>query len=287
MLALRLASSGGPFLCAAGCGHLCLVMVSAGPIWRSMEEKRRILTALLWGALVHLSFAIGVGLMVYHIFFGLTRSWGAVPFPFAVLANLALLAQFPLIHSFLLTQNGRKILALIGPDPRLGTTVYALIASLQLALVFAFWSPSGIVIWEAAGWAFWAMCALFAASWCYLGLAILQSGIQLQSGALGWLALLWDRAVQFPDMPSTGLYAVTRQPIYLGFALTLWTTPLWTADQLVLALVWSAYCVCAPRLKERRFTRIYGDRFRAYQARVPYFLPAPRKEKKHVATQPQ
>jgi protein-S-isoprenylcysteine O-methyltransferase Ste14 len=67
---------------------------------------------------------------------------------------------------------------------------------------------------------------------------------------------------------------VIRQPIYVAFALTLWTVPVWTPDQLVLALTLTAYCLAAPRLKERRFERRYGERFRAYRQSVPYALPA-------------
>jgi len=241
-----------------------------------MDERRRILTALGWGTICHLSFAVGAGLMVYQMFFGLTRTWGAVPYPAAIFANAALLLQFPLLHSALLTGKGRKILALIGPDPRLATTVYALIASLQLALIFAFWTPSGVVLWQPQGAAFWAMCAAYLGAWGYLGLAILQSGVQLQSGALGWLAMLWDRAPRFPDLPTGGLYRLTRHPIYLGFALTLWAAPVWSLDQLCLAALWTAYCVLAPLHKERRLSATFGARFEQYQARVPYWLPLPR-----------
>ncbi|PWJ22197.1 methyltransferase family protein [Jannaschia seohaensis] len=240
-------------------------------------NAKRLLLALAWGAACHGLFALGVGLMIYHLFHGLTRSWGAAPWPWAALANLALVAQFPLAHSLLLTGRGRRFLARIGPDPRLATTSYALIASVQLALVFAFWTPTGIVLWQAEGAVYWLMCGLFAAAWGLLSLAILQSGLQLQSGMLGWLAMARDRSPVFPDMPETGLYRVIRQPIYLGFALTLWTMPTYTPDQLALAMLWTGYCVLAPLHKERRFSKIYGDRFTAYRARVPYWLPLPRK----------
>ncbi len=49
--------------------------------------------------------------------------------------------------------------------------------------------------------------------------------------------------------------------------------PVWTPDQLVLAVSFSAYCLAAPRLKERRFAARYGDRFTQYRAGVPYMLP--------------
>jgi methanethiol S-methyltransferase len=67
---------------------------------------------------------------------------------------------------------------------------------------------------------------------------------------------------------------VIRQPIYVAFALTLWTVPVWTPDQLALALSLTAYCLLAPRLKERRFAARYGDRFHALSRRRA-LCPAP------------
>jgi protein-S-isoprenylcysteine O-methyltransferase Ste14 len=69
---------------------------------------------------------------------------------------------------------------------------------------------------------------------------------------------------------------VVRQPIYIAFALTLWTPPVWTADQVMLAVLWTAYCVAAPMLKERRFAARYGTRWQQYRERVPYWVPDPR-----------
>ena len=59
----------------------------------------------------------------------------------------------------------------------------------------------------------------------------------------------------------------------MAFALTLWTPPVWTPDQLVLAVSFTAYCLLAPRLKECRFAARYGARFDRYRAEVPYLLP--------------
>jgi protein-S-isoprenylcysteine O-methyltransferase Ste14 len=81
----------------------------------------------------------------------------------------------------------------------------------------------------------------------------------------------------FPEMPVKGLFRLIRQPIYLAFALTLWTVPVWTPDQLVLALCYSTYCVLAPRLKEGRFAGRYGEHFVHYRAAVPYMLPRRRR----------
>ena len=214
--------------------------------------------------------------MVSAMFFGMSASLGAVPWPWAVFANAALIVQFPLAHSFFLTRRGNQWLARLIPGQHgrtLATTTYAIIASLQLIALFAFWTPSGIVWWRADGMAFVSICMAYAAAWAVLAKASFDAGAELQSGALGWLSLMQNIRPVFPNMPTTGLFRFIRQPIYVGFILTLWTVPVWTPDQLVLALSFTAYCLLGPRLKERRFLAIHGDSFAAYVRSVPYVWP--------------
>jgi len=236
----------------------------------------RIALALGLGVLCHTLFAAGVLAMIVAMFFGLSESLGAVPWPWAALANAALIIQFPLAHSLLLTGPGGRLLARMIPGPHgrtLATTTYAIIASAQLLALFALWTPSGIVWWRAEGTVFWAVTAAYGASWLILLKASFDAGAEVQSGALGWMSLMARIRPVFPDMPTQGLFRMIRQPIYVAFALTLWTVPVWTPDQLVLAISFTAYCLIAPRLKERRFAQRYGDRFARYRADVPYALP--------------
>lgn len=237
----------------------------------------RIALALAMGALCHTLFAAAVLAMIAAMFFGMSESLGALPWPVAGLANAALIAQFPLVHSALLSRRGGRILARIMPGPHgatLSTTTYAIIASAQLLALFTLWTPTGIVWWRAEGAAFWLICAAYAGSWLLLLKASLDAGAEVQSGALGWMSLLARIRPVFPDMPVLGLFRVIRQPIYAAFALTLWTVPVWTPDQLALALSLTAYCLLAPRLKERRFAARYGARFLRYRASVPYMVPS-------------
>ena len=236
----------------------------------------RIALALTFGALCHTLFAAGVLAMIVAMFFGLGESFGTVPWPMAALANAALIVQFPLAHSLFLTPRGGRVLARLIPGRHgqtLATTTYAIIASAQLLALFALWTPSGIIWWRAEGAAFWAMTTAYAASWLILLKASFDAGAEVQSGALGWMSLLARIRPVFPDMPTQGLFRLIRQPIYVAFALTLWTPPVWTPDQLVLATAFTAYCLLAPRLKERRFAARYGARFDQYRATVPYALP--------------
>lgn len=240
---------------------------------------RRIAIALLWGGICHGTFAAGGLAMFVGLYFGMTLGQGTLPWPWAALANLALLVQFPLAHSLLLTRTGQRLLARLAPDGHgktLATTTFATIASAQLLALFALWTPSGTVWWVAEGWALWAVTAAYLGAWALLTKASLDAGPEVQSGFLGWSSLARGRRPVFPDMPTTGTFRVVRQPIYVSFALTLWTVPVWTPDQLVVAAAYTAYCALAPLHKERRFARMFGARFEAYRARVPYWLPLPR-----------
>lgn len=256
--------------------HLDRLIALAAAALHPPPGRARILLALGLGLAVHALFAAAVLAMIAAMFFGMSRSLGTVPWPFAALSNALLVLQFPLAHSLLLTQRGQRWLARLIPGPHgatLGTTTYAIIASLGLLALFTLWTPSGIVWWRAEGATFWIITVAYAASWLLLLKASFDAGAEVQSGALGWMSLMANRRPVFPDMPVGGLFRVIRQPIYVAFALTLWTVPVWTPDQLALAVCYTAYCLAAPRLKERRFAARYGARFARYRAVIPYAVP--------------
>ncbi len=241
---------------------------------------QRQMTALVYGAVCHGLFIGGVGMMIYQMYSGMSRGFGALALPWSAIVNGLLLLQFPLAHSLLLSRRGRVLLTVPAPA-RLGadlsTTTYVIIASLQVLLLFSLWSFSGIIWWRAGGVAQGLLTLLYAASWLLLAKAILDAGIGLQTGWLGWWAVFTNSRPRYPGMPVRGLFRLSRQPIYLAFACTLWTVPVWTPDQLLIAIVLTAYCLIGPLFKEQRFARIFGQRFIDYQESHPYWLPRLRK----------
>jgi protein-S-isoprenylcysteine O-methyltransferase Ste14 len=241
-----------------------------------MNRGRRFYFALLYGALSHLTFVVAVGFMVVGLYQGLRTGFGPFRGPHAWIANTLLVVQFPVLHSWLLSPSGRKLLARLAPadfGQDLAPTTFAWISSLQVLATFALWSPSGIVLDDASGASLWAFRAGFAASWLFLIKALGDAGLGLQTGFIGWTSVLRGRRTPFGDFPTRGLFRFCRQPVYLGFALTLWTGPVHTLDGLVLALTWTTYCVAGPLHKELRYLGWYGERFSRYRASVPYFLP--------------
>lgn len=237
--------------------------------------------ALSYGLICHVIFFASVALMIWHMFFGMGKSLGGLDAPWSWLANAVLLVQFPVAHSFLLSAKGRGMLKRFAPAAfasDLATTTYVIIASFQVLLLFNGWTFSGVVWWQATGLSLAILLVLYAASWLLLGLAILNAGIGLQSGFIGWWAVLRNRKPVFPGMPMRGLFSWCRQPIYVAFACTTWTVPNWTPDQLLIAVTLTAYCLIGPLFKEARFRKIYGEAFMTYQKSIPYWLPFPRKK---------
>ncbi len=254
--------------------------MQASPQSDAGRKPGRVAVAVCYGLVCHVSFVLAVATMIAAMFFGMSRSLGVLQGPWSWIANAALLAQFPVLHSVLLTNRGRAVLARLAPSgtgSTLSTTTYVTIASCQVFALFAFWSPIGTIWWQAHGAALVVLICLYAASWLLLGKSMADAGLSVQTGSLGWFALLRSKRPVYPKMPTTGLFRFTRQPIYVSFTLTLWTVPTWTPDQLIVASVLTAYCVFAPLLKEARFRRIHGAAFDAYARSVPYWLPFPRR----------
>ncbi len=237
------------------------------------------IVAVTYGAFCHTLFVLGVGTMMVAMAFGMSSSLGTLPTPWREVADGLLLLQFPLFHSALLSARGRRVLSRLAPlglGGRLSTTTYAAIASVQIGLLFALWTPSGVVWWRAQGGWLVTMGLLYTSAWLLLLKSIVDAGFPLQVGLLGWWAVVRGRKPVYPPMPRRGLFRLCRQPIYVAFALTLWTVPTWTPDQLVVALVLTLYCMLGPLFKEARFRRVFGAEFALYSRRIPYWLPWPR-----------
>lgn len=231
-----------------------------------------------YGVVCHAAFALGVGAMIVAMYFGMSRSLGTLSAPWSWIVNAALLAQFPLVHSLLLTTPGRTLVNRLGPrgtGTTLAPTTFVIVASLQVFALFALWSPSGVIWWQAHAAVLIVFDVLYAGAWLLLGKAMFDAGLAVQIGTLGWIALLRDRELVYPKMPTTGLFRLVRQPIYVAFTLTVWTVPTWTPDQVAVAATFTAYCLVAPLFKEARYRRIYGSAFDSYARKVPYWLPLP------------
>jgi protein-S-isoprenylcysteine O-methyltransferase Ste14 len=241
-----------------------------------LSRRGRIALALVWAVVNHTLFVLAVVSMAVAFQSGMRTGLGSLEGGAAWAANAALLAQFPILHSYFLSAPGRRKLARLAPGTvgeDLAPTSFTILASAQLLATVWLWSPSGVTLHDARGPALWIARGAFAGSWILLVKALYDAGLQLQTGSIGWWSVARGRRPRFGDFPRHGLFRRCRQPVYLAFALILWTAPVHTLDGLVLALTWSVYCFAAPMHKELRYLAIYGERFSRYRAEVPYILP--------------
>jgi methanethiol S-methyltransferase len=239
-----------------------------------MKKLSRIVVAALFGGACHLAFTVAIAMMAYEIYYGFTRGIYPLGGPESRWLNFVLLLQFPLLHSFLLSKRGRRVLAVVSPlGADMSTTTFALLSSLQLIAIFGLWTPAPGVWFEPHGavLAVWSFC--FAAAWLFLAKAIIDSNLALHSGFLGWWAVVRGKKPRFAPPSDRGCLKLIRQPIYLAFALILFLGPIWSLDHFIFAAVWGSYCLIAPVMKERRIRQWHGDWYEDYQKRVPYMIP--------------
>lgn len=233
------------------------------------------LVALLAGLACHTAFAAAVGVMMWKLYTGLSGG-PAWPLPMAVGWDLLLILQFPLFHSLLLTPAGGRVLGRLVPGgigPELRSTSFALVASLQILLTFLAWAPLGPVWVElhGVGRAISSLC--YAGGWVLLMKSMADAGLGVQMGYLGWWAVFRGRRPEYKPWQERGTLRASRHPMYLAYTLLLWSGPVWSIDHLLLAGLWTVYCILAPLHKESRYRQRHGEVFRDYQRRVPYFLP--------------
>jgi protein-S-isoprenylcysteine O-methyltransferase Ste14 len=240
--------------------------------------SRAKLLALISGIICQLSFFGAVTVMAI----GLHGEMRGIPTPssigYGAIWNVLILLLFPILHSLLLSSKGRTIVASLLPGEigrHLATTTFVTIASLQLIALFLFWShlggsewrphPTLIPLWEAC----------YGGAWALLAVAMVQAGLGIQMGLLGWTSVLRGAAPRYPSFPTKGLYTICRHPVYFAMALVSCTGPVWNIDHAVIACVFTTYCVVGPMLKERRVEKHFGAEFANYRDTTPFF-PTPR-----------
>jgi protein-S-isoprenylcysteine O-methyltransferase Ste14 len=196
-----------------------------------------------------------------------------VPWVEAVIINVLLMSIFAVQHSVMARKPFKKWWTQYVPES-IERSTYVLLASLALVVLFWQWRPIPEVLWRVE----------------QPTLAMVLIGISL----LGWFIVLTStflinhfelfglhqvannmrsKAMPTPRFRTPLYYKFVRHPIYLGFIIAFWATPVLTAGHALFAAVTTAYIFVGITLEERDLIDLFGDEYRRYRARVSMLLP--------------
>ncbi len=197
----------------------------------------------------------------------------AAPTGEAVIVDLVLLTVFALQHSVMARPAFKRWWTRI-VAPAVERSIYVLLTSLALLLLYWQWRTLPAVVWEvnsATG-----RIVLWALFW--LGWTIVFASTFMISHfdlfGLRQVFMAW-RGKPYRDIGfrTVLLYRMIRHPIMLGFIIAFWAAATMTAGHLLFAAVTTAYILVAVRLEERDLVASLGERYLAYRKRVPMLIP--------------
>jgi protein-S-isoprenylcysteine O-methyltransferase Ste14 len=184
--------------------------------------------------------------------------------------DLALFTVFAMHHSLFARMGVKSMIAQVVPADA-ERSVYVWIASVLFFVTCWWWQPVPGVVWRTDGAA-----------------AVILICVQFLGGILSVVSVARLGALELAGVtqPSrdhaaaralidTGLYGVVRHPIYFGWLLVVWPTPMMTGTRFVFAVTSTIYLMLAVPFEERDLRRTFGPAYIAYATRVRWRMLPP------------
>ena len=241
----------------------------------------------------HLVFLYGV--ISYFIFFGVflylpgfmgnflvpktIDSPASGSFGEALLINAGLLALFAIQHSVMARKGFKDMITKIIPQAAERST-YVLFSSIAVILLYWLWRPMGVTIWNVQNTFLEPVLnGLMIAGW----LIVLVTTFLINHFDLFGLRQVWLywRKQEYKPLGFTtpGPYKVIRHPLYFGWLIMFWSTPVMTIAHLVFAIATTAYIFVAIIFEEKDLVREHGKKYINYRRSVPMIFPFGKKSK--------
>jgi methanethiol S-methyltransferase len=176
------------------------------------------------------------------------------------IVNIALFTIFAMHHSIMARTGAKRAITRIVPAD-MERSLYVWIASLLFIAVCFMWRLLPGVVWQTRGpGVMLYLVQLF-------GVALTIAGARVVG--------VWELAgVKQPDLSNSvefktdGPFGLVRHPIYLGWVLMVFATPVMTMTRLLFAVVSTTYLVVAIPWEEASLVAAFGERYQRYQAQV-------------------
>ncbi len=201
------------------------------------------------------------------------------PLAQALLINVLLLGVFAVQHSVMARREFKKKWTRIVPVT-IERSTYVLASNLALILLFWQWRPMGSVIWDLSN-STWGtlLIAISLMGW----LVVLISTFLIDHFELFGLKQVYfnliGRKILDCEFKKPGLYKFVRHPIYFGFAVAFWATPIMTTAHLLFAVGTLGYMLIGIFLEEKDLVSLHGSEYENYKSEVSRFVPLPPRKK--------
>lgn len=200
-----------------------------------------------------------------------------VPLAQAIVINALLLSLFALQHSIMARPAFKNWWTKIIPEPAERST-YVLLSSLCLILLVWQWQPMGGFIWRVeAPAAKTILTVLFITGW----LIVLWSTFMINHFDLFGLRQVWFYFLGKKYEPLRFripfFYKYVRHPLYLGWLIAFWATPVMSAAHLLFAALTTGYILTAIKFEEKDLITHFGDKYSNYKRLVPKIIPFTKK----------
>jgi protein-S-isoprenylcysteine O-methyltransferase Ste14 len=191
----------------------------------------------------------------------------------AAVIDVGLIALFGLQHSVMARQGFKRWWMRVVPPPA-ERSIYVLMASAMLIILFLFWRPIDSIVWNVTSPALQGILwALFWVGW----LTVLLSTFLINHFELFGLQQAWyhlrGREAAPPKFRKPFFYKWVRHPLYLGFFLAFWAAPEMTAGHLLLAAGMSVFMLIAIRYEEHDLVSLFGKDYELYREEAGMLTP--------------
>ncbi|WP_025113482.1 methanethiol S-methyltransferase [Pseudomonas sp. H1h] len=191
----------------------------------------------------------------------------------SIVVDILLITLFGVQHSFMARKGFKARLARVIPAP-IERATYVLCSSLVLVLLLYAWRPIATPVWDVTSTVTGALLSgLFWLGW---GLVLLSTFLISHFELFGLkqaIRAFQDAQPRSSQFLTPSLYKVVRHPMYLGFLIAFWATPVMSVGHLLFALTSSVYILIGAHLEEKDLVSAFGRQYLEYQQRVGMLLP--------------